>query len=329
VQDIWKPLKWIVASAGGRADWDARIEHSLLEPRIGANVLPFGDDRSKFTLTWGRFYQPFDLTVLAQALDQQRIDTFYDATGTIAVGAPVVTQFVLPSNLQRPYFDTSSAGWEQRFRVATLIGINLTARDGHHSFAYQDLTPGLAGATFELQNDRTDRYRAGEIWIRRRFGQQAEIFVDYTRSSATTNQALDPTLVAPLYAAQAPGPLLWDAPSRVVSRGTAPLPLWGLFLSYFAEYHTGFPFNTVNTDQQLIGAPDRFRFPVYFNLNLAVEKHFHLFRREWSVRVAAINVSGRDNPTAVVNDVDAPNYLTFTGTQHVSFTARLRLVTKK
>jgi len=30
-----------------------------------------------------------------------------------------------------------------------------------------------------------------------------------------------------------------------------------------------------------------------------------------------------------VNDVDAPNYLTFTGTQHVSFTARLRLVTKK
>jgi hypothetical protein len=328
-QDIWKPAKWIVLSAGGRADWDARVAHSLFEPRIGANVLPFGDDRAKFTLTWGRFYQPFDLTVLAQGLDQQRVDTFYDATGTIAAGAPVVTQFLPPRGLQRPYFDTASAGWEQRFRGATLAGINLTARDGHRGFAYQDLTPGLAGTTFELQNGRSDRYRAGEIWIRHRFTQQAEIFVDYTRSSATTNQALDPTLAAPLYAAQAPGPLLWDAPNRVVSRGTTPIPLWGLFLSYFAEYHTGFPFNTVNTDQQLVGAPDRFRFPVYFDLNLAVEKHFHLFRREWSLRIAAINVSGRDNPTAVVNDVDAPNYLTFTGTQHVSFTARLRLVTKK
>ncbi|MGA8232476.1 MAG: TonB-dependent receptor [Candidatus Acidiferrales bacterium] len=328
-QDMWKFSKWIVLSAGGRADWDARVEHSLFEPRIGANVLPFGDDRAKFTLTWGRFYQPFDLTVLAQGLDQQRVDTFYDATGTIALGTPAITQFLSPSDLQRPYFDTATAGWEQRFRGATLAGINLTERDGHHGFAYQDLTPGLTGATFELQNGRSDRYRASEIWIRHRFGEQAEIFLDYTRSSATSNQALDPTLVAPFYAAQAPGPLPWDAPNRVVSRGTTPIPLWGLFLSYFAEYHTGFPFSTVNIDQQLIGAPDRLRFPAYFNLNLGVEKHFHLFRREWSVRIAAINVSGRDNPTAVVNDVDAPNYGTFTGTQHVSFTARLRLVTKK
>jgi hypothetical protein len=328
-QDVWMPSKWVVITAGGRADWDARIAHSLFEPRIGGNVLPFGDDRSKFTLTWGRFYQPLDLTVLAQGLDQQRVDTFYDATGRVAVGAPAVTQFVLPSALQRPYFSTTRGGWEQRFREATLVGINLIARDGRHGLAYQDLTAGLAGTTFDLQNGRRDRYRAGEIWVRHRFSQQAEIFIDYTRSSATTNEALDPTLVAPFYAAQAPGPLLWDAPNRIVSRGTTPIPLWGLVLSYFAEYHTGFPFNTVNTDQLLIGAPDRFRFPVYFNLNLALEKHFHLFRREWSLRVAAINVSSRDNPTAVVNDVDAPNYLTFTGTQHVSFTGRLRLVTKK
>ena len=328
-QDVWTPSKRVVISAGGRADWDARIRHSLFEPRIAGNVLPFGDDRSKFTLSWGRFYQPLDLTVLAQGLDEQRVDTFYDATGTVAVGAPAVTQFVLPSAIERPYFNTTRGGWEQRFREATLVGINLIARDGHHGLAYQDLTPGLAGTTFDLQNGRRDRYRAGEIWVRHRFNQQAEVFIDFTRSSATTNEALDPTLVAPLYAAQAPGPLLWDAPNRIVSRGTTPIPLWGLVLSYFVEYHTGFPFNTVNTDQLLIGAPDRFRFPVYFDLNLALEKHFHVFRREWSLRVAAINVSSRDNPTAVVNDVDAPNYLTFTGTQHVSFTARLRLVTKK
>jgi hypothetical protein len=40
-------------------------------------------------------------------------------------------------------------------------------------------------------------------------------------------------------------------------------------------------------------------------------------------------LTGHGNPTAVVNNIDAPNFLTFAGGQRRAFTARLRLVGRK
>ena len=55
--------------------------------------------------------------------------------------------------------------------------------------------------------------------------------------------------------------MLWDSPNRVVATGWTPIPIWQLFLSGFFEYHTGFPFSSINEQQQLVGAPNSFRFP--------------------------------------------------------------------
>ena len=41
--------------------------------------------------------------------------------------------------------------------------------------------------------------------------------VDYTRSRATSNEALDPSISNLIFAPQQPGPLLWDAPNRLIS----------------------------------------------------------------------------------------------------------------
>lgn len=40
-----------------------------------------------------------------------------------------------------------------------------------------------------------------------------------------------------------------------------------------------------------------------------------------------INVTDHRNPTAVVNNVDAPNFLSYSGKEGVAFSFRLRLVT--
>ncbi len=329
VQDAWHPEKRLVITGGVRMDWDRLTQGSIIGPRLAGNFLPFGSDRAKLTISWGRFYQPLDLSLFEMGLDQQRIDTYYDATGTALSSGPATSRFIASGRLHEPFFDTASAGWEQHIWKASLLGANVISRRGSKGLAYQDLTPGASGGTYQLENGRRDRYRAAEAWFRHSFTDQAEIFFDYTRSSATSNQVLDPNLGMLFFVSQAGGAVPWDTPNRIVTRGWTPTPLWHLFLSYFAEYRTGFPFNTVNTNQQLIGAPDRLRYPAYFSLNVGLEKRFHFRGHEWAIRVSAINVTDHPDPDSVINNVDAPNFLAFAGGQRRAFTARLRLIAQK
>src|SRR5260221_6485506 len=79
----------------------------MLEPRLSGNVLPFGDDNAKLSLGWGIYNAPLNLYVIEQALDQQQIDTFFDATGTVPVGGPAISQFAVPAGgLRQPRFTT-------------------------------------------------------------------------------------------------------------------------------------------------------------------------------------------------------------------------------
>jgi hypothetical protein len=326
VQDAWHPGKRFVITAALRMDEDRLTTAAVVGPRAAVNFLPFANDRTKITVSWGRFYQPLDLSLFEMGSDQRRLDVFYDATGTIVTSGPAISRFVVPAGLRQPFFDTTSAGWEQRVRKSTLLGFNLISREGRNGLAYQNLNPGLSGGVYQLENGRHDRYRAAEAWARHAFTDQAEVFFDYTRSSATSNQALDPMLGALFFVAQAAGPVAWDAPNRFVSRGATPVPLWHLFVSYFAEYRTGFPFNVVNTYQQLVGAPGGLRYPADFDLNLGGEKRFRFHGHEWGIRVSAINLTGHDNPDSVVNNVDAPDFREFSGGTRRAFTGRLRLV---
>jgi hypothetical protein len=324
-QDLWRPWKPIVLSVGMRTDWDRLIQRNLIEPRFAMNWVPAGDGRMKFTLAWGKHYQPLNLAILSQGVDQQRSDVFYDSTGTVPLGPPVVSSFIVPrTGLAQPRSHNTTAEWDERFSKATFVGASFLLRESHDGFAWE-LQPN---DSLLLQNNRHDRYVAGEVWVRQVIGENSEFDVDYTRSRASSNEVLDPTLAQLILAPQQSGPLLWDTPNRVVTSGWTPLPIWGLFLSGFMEYRTGYPFSVLNEQQQEVGAPNSLRFPDYFSLNVGLEKRFPLKGHVWAIRVMAVNVTGHLNPDTVVNIVGAPDYLTFSGGQARAFTARLRLVTK-
>ncbi len=332
-QDVWRPLKPIVFSVGIRTDWDRLIQESVVEPRIAMNWVPLDDGRMKFTLAWGEHYQPLNLSILGQGFDQQRIDQFYyppsasNPSGPpVPSGAPVVTAFVTPlATLEQTRSYNSTAEWDERFYDRTFVGASFLLRQSRDGAAWETQPTG----TLLLQNNRNDRYVAGEVWVRHAFTENAEISVDYTRSRASSNEVLDPTLATLILAPQQPGPLLWDSPHRVVTTGWTPLPVWKLLISGFMEYRTGFPFSIINEDQQLVGAPNRVRFPDYFSLNLGLEKRFPFRGREWALRVSGINVTRHNNPDSVVNNIDAgPSFLTYAGGQRPAFTFRLRLVTQ-
>jgi hypothetical protein len=157
----------------------------------------------------------------------------------------------------------------------------------------------------------------------------------YTRSSATSNQALDFNVDNPILSAQQPGPYSWDAPNRFLSWGYVPffkLPvLHQLELAYSMEARTGFPFSMFTDQQELIGKAGAQRFPEYFSLNLQLEKRFHLFGYYLALRGGFDNITGRCNPfvvTSVIDPVSHPNP-TFSACQGRAFTSRIRLLGRK
>jgi Carboxypeptidase regulatory-like domain len=332
-QDNWTINSHWVVQAGARGDWDQFVHDIIAEPRASANYLPFADGRSKFSVGWGLYSIPINLTMVGQTQDQAQVDTLYNpVTGAITAG-PAGSRFVLPSGgLQQPYFDITSAGWQQRFGTHTIVGVELLARNGHHQLAYETVTPGQIGSEFLLQTSRRDKYRAATISARHSFENGASIFGSYTRSKANTDQDLDPVLGQLYFAPQQGGPLFWDAPNRVLSWGSFPTRWWGIDIAYLFEYRTGYPFSSINQQQFLVGAPNSQRFPDYASFNLSLEKKFRFGKYLFAVRGSVINLFDRQNPNVVVNNVDAvgvtPGYLTFMGGQGRAFTGRLRFLGK-
>jgi hypothetical protein len=330
VQDVWQIAKPFEIVAGIRGDWDRLVQHGFVGPRIAANLLPLGEGRAKLTLSWGEFDTALDFSTLGRTLDQERTDVFYDATGKTQLPGFWLTKFLLPqSGLEQPWFSKTSAEWEERAGNNTYFGASFLLRRENHGLGYETLADSQPGLNLLVGNGRKDRYVAGEFWVKHQFGENAEVSIDYTRSRSTTNEAMDYSLGSLIFTQQAPGPLPWDTPNRVVSDGWTPLPFWHLLLSGFAEYRTGLPFNIINQAQQLVGTPCGARYPAYFNLNLGLEKRFHFRNKEYAIRVTAVNVTGRLNPIEVVNNMNAPTFLTFTGGQGRAVTARLRLVSSK
>lgn len=329
-QDTWLISKHFVLQAGLRGDWDSYTGSAMAEPRISGNYLPFEDGRAKFSLGWGIYNAPLNLSLIGQAYDQRQVDNFYDPSGSAVVLGPVVSQFSLPrGGLQQPRFTISTASWQERFGGKTFAELKLLARNGYHGFEYADQQPAQPGGIFSLQDDRKDRYRSATISIRRVVSESTQVFAAYTRSAAHSNAVLNPALGSIFFTPQQPGPTAWDAPNRFLAWGWTPTHIWGIQLSGFFEYRTGYPFSAVNLEQELAGAPNSLRFPAYASLNVGLEKKFGFHGYLWAARVEAVNALGRENPDTVVNNVDSPEFGTFEGGQGRALTLRVRFVGKK
>ena len=332
-QDLWTVNSHIIAQAGVRADWDRLFQAAVVQPRVAVNFLPFKDNRGKFSIGWGKYDVPLNLSVIGQTYDQWQVDTLYNAAGTAPVQGPASSFFVQPANglrsLQQPYFNIASAGYEQKVGTNTIVSLELLARDQHHGLVYETLTPGQIGSNFLLQSSRRDKYRAVTVSARHTFANTTVVYGSYTRSRASTDQVLDPLLGQLYFAPQQAGPLLWDAPNRLLTWASIPTPIWEVLFTYLFEYRTGYPWSVINQQQFLVGAANSRRFPDYAGLTIGLEKKFTFSHRVFAARLAVVNILARQNPDVVINNMDAPNFGAFEGGQGRAVTARLRFVGKK
>ena len=87
--------------------------------------------------------------------------------------------------------------------------------------------------------------------------------------------------------------------------------------------------------QFLIGAPNSIRFPEYASVNVSIEKKFRFGKYLFAIRGSIMNLSDRQNPNVVVNNIDAnqpgvvPGFLNFSGGQGRSFNGRLRFLGRR
>src|SRR5581483_9237385 len=332
IQDRWLITNRWLLEPGLRFDWDQVIRSPLFSPRVATTYVLDEAGNTKLSAGVAVVYDQTNLLFLARPAAGSRLDYFFNASGlpvdqngiVVPAPTPVLTTFSVDRRrLREPRFVNWSAGLEQKLPWALYLKVEFLERRGTNGFVFNTVN-GRPGGNFVLQNTREDRYHAFQIDARRAFLNRYVVFGSYVRSSARSNQVFDFNVDTSLLSPQAPGPYPWDAPNRFLSWGLVPffrLPLIHEFdIAYSLEARTGFPFNAVNEQQQVVGAPGSYRFPTYFSLNLQLEKRFHLLGFSWAVRGGFDNITDHKNPLLVNNDINSAQFLTFTGFDRRAFT---------
>jgi len=337
-EDRWLTHGFLI-EPGLRYDWDEIIRRPLYSPRIAVNYSPPGaENRTKLSAGIGEYYEHTQLEYLTRALAGVRYDTYYAANGTTPLGPALETQFAANyGSLHEAHALNWSVAAEQELPDRIYAGASFMQKRTSDEFVYANQTgPQGSPGTYLLTNGRQDRYHAVELEARRSFGTWYSLFASYTRSSARTNAALDYVPTVPVLGPQQSGPLFWDVPNRVVSWGW--LPAWAPFLPtvhknwdfvYTLDWQSGFPFDSVNASEEIVGAAGSQRFPDYLNFSPGLEWRFHFRGMYLGLRGILSNITDSQDPYIVINDVDSPQYLTFEEPLGRGFTTRIRLIPSK
>ena len=326
-QDSWSVNDRVLLEYGFRGDWDEILRDAVLSPRFASTFLLDRESLTKLSLGAGLAYDRTNLDLITRPFQGLRVDQNFAANGVTPIGLPVVTSFAAnPAVLDLPRFLNTSLALERMFPKEIYVRLETLEKRGRHGFDYVNLSPSPATAgQYVLVTGKNDRYDSISVSAYKKFAVNHEIFGNYTHALARSNAVLDFSLDNPLFAQQTGGPLAWDAPNRLISWGWFPIP-WQLDFAYSVDWRTGFPFNVVNSGQQLVGAPEHLRFPDFFTLNLHVERRFHFEGYQFAVRLGFNNVTGHKNPALVNNNIDSPQFLTFAAFEKRAFTARIRFL---
>jgi hypothetical protein len=340
-QDRWLMTNRLLIESGLRFDWDQIVRDVLVSPRLAGTYVLDNEANTKVSAGIGIVYDATPLFLIARPFAGQRTDYFFNPSGqpTDVNGAPtsaptplLTTFFVDRGTLQAPRYVNWSLALEKKLPRAIYLKAEFLKRDGAHGFVYNPPSGSPAGR-FLLQNTRDDRYHSFHIELRHSFRESYMVMGSYTRSQLRSNQVLDFNVDNPLLSLQASGPYPWEVPDRFLSWGLLPffkLPiLHKVDLAYSMEARSGFAFSVINSQQQLVGPPGSRRFPEYFSLNIHLEKRFRFLGAYWAVRGGFNNITGHGNAAFVNNNINSPQFLTFSDTAGRAFTTRIRFLGRK
>ena len=326
IEDRWAVFPRVLVEPGIRFDWDEIVRRPLIAPRLAGTYVLDNSGNTKFSAGVGVIYASTNLSLVGLPYTGSRQDYFFDSNGNQT--ASVSTSFAVDrGNLLAPRFLNWSSALERKLPGQIFLKAEFIRRTGIHDFVY-NTAPGTSATSFLLQNTREDKYYSFKIDARRTFRKRYIVMASYTRSSSRSNQVLDYSLDNLVLSPQVAGPFAWDTPNRFISWGWLPL-VKGFDAGYSMEARSGFPFAAINNQQQIVSPPGTYRFPMYFALNFHLEKRFHALGFYWALRGGFDNLTNRQNAYTVNNNVDSPEFLTFSNFDRRAFTARIRFLGRK
>jgi hypothetical protein len=324
VQDRWSLSDRLLLETGVRFDEDTLLHNLSTSPRIAGTYMVGAN--TKLSAGAGLYHSNTNLELATRDLLGARTDIFFAPDGVTPVGQPITTRFIVPRDqLDTPRFFDWSAGIEQKLPFQFYVSANYQEKHGKRVLTYDPVDPSQLLGDFILTNDRSDRYRALELTLKRTFKNVYPIFLSYTRSTARTSASLDFAPDSIAFGRQFAGPLSWDTPNRFVGWGWVPF-IKKFTLGYSLQMGDGLPIFAVNQTQQILPLADTIRFPRVFIATLAAERRFHVFGLYLALRGTLENITNQRNPTAVNNNIDSPNFLTFEGLDHRTFDLRIRFL---
>jgi TonB dependent receptor/Carboxypeptidase regulatory-like domain len=332
-EDRWSLTKTFSLNFGGRLTHQTNGRDIAFAPRGG---LAYSMADGKFVLRAGTglVYGHVPLLALDFAGNQQRVITF--SSGPFA-GEPITLQNVYQTASSTvnslSLIDTNNSPRTFTWNLESEISLrkDLSLRLGYfetHSvnlFVVDPTLPVTGTAGFlALRNTGSSNYREFEATARYRRGERAEVNVSYAWSRArgdlnTISDVYIPVAV-PVIRPNVYGIESSDIPNRVVTWGYVNLP-WKLVFSPVVDIHTGFPYSNVDVQQNYVGVPNSFRFPVYFSLDVKLARDFtfripfneHSKVRKIHIGIFSLDVTNRLNPNDVFSNVTSPRFGQFAG----------------
>jgi TonB-dependent Receptor Plug Domain len=334
--DTWRVAKGLQFVLGVRQDWDQSVHDVAWSPRLAFSWSPFHSGRTRIAGGYAITHDAVTLGMLGLPLDQTAVTTAYNPGGSPA-GPPALTTYGIPTaGLVLPRATNWTLGVDHEITERLILTAKYLRRRGTDGFSFLNtLAPGAPpsllplpngdmGGMYQLMNLRRDDYDSVQFSARQTFSGQFEWMASYTWSRAESNAVIDPNSPQPLQIVPYLAPMPWDAPHRFLGWTYFPLPWKNWAISALADLRTGFPFSIRQADGLVIGAVDSLRYPLNFDLNLAIERMvtFHGYR--FALRGGVDNLTDQANPTQVNNVAGIPQFMQFLGDEGRHYVVRIR-----
>ena len=344
VADHWVPNDRISLDLGLRYSGQTLGSAANVAPRLGVAYSPGHDGKTVFRGGLGRFYGHTPLLAGNFSMNPARQVSFFDDQGNL-LGSPVT--------YVNAYGDLNSQGalgglanfpWHYALQLDLELGSGPGVASPRHAAAELHFQQRLRSVHRQPRHrsghgprnaaDSPWRFRYNELesTVHIRLTGFSELNVSYVYSKArgdlNTLAQLFVPFEQPVIRPNAYSNLASDTPNRIVSWGRFKTHLWGIEAGPVADFHSGFPYSTVDMRQNYIGAPNIERFPLFFSLDMKLSKEFHLplpFLKKHMMRgsLMIFNLSNHSNPRDVFNNISSPYFGHFVGNQHRFFDSAL------
>lgn len=333
--DTWSIAERLQVNWGLRTEHDSALGGTGWEPRAAVSWSPAKSAKTRVSGGYSITHDVVTMQMLGAPLDQISTTTSYNSDGS-PTGPPALSRFEpIRGGYSLPRATNWSAGVDQELWRRIYAGVRYLRRRGSDEFRWVNtLAPDAplflqaAGnpqpALYLLTNSRRDDYDSIAFEARQTLKGQYGWTFSYIRSESRSNALIDASASVPVEGLPDFVQTPWNVPNRLIASVYAPLPWKKWSIAALVAGRSGFPFSIRETNGLIVGNFDSYRYPVNFDLNLAVERMMTLRGYRFALRGGVDNLTNQGNPTAVNAVVGAPQFLQFLGDEGRHFVVRIR-----